>query len=164
MEPQSVSEYCPRCQVVQPTFHFTENGAPRRRCQTCGFPVESPITPEPPPSPAAGTRDIKILCVDDDPLISQMLGDILRFHGYTVEIAPDGEAGLDVAARWRPNLVLLDVMMPGIDGFEVCRLLKADPSTKAIPVIFLTAMNDPSLTSKRAPSWRCRRPRTQRLW
>jgi CheY-like chemotaxis protein len=96
----------------------------------------------------AASREVKILCVDDDPLIRQMLGDILRFHGYAVETAPDGEAGLEAVGRDRPSLILLDVMMPGIDGFEVCRLLKADPTTQAIPVVFLTAMNDPSLNAK----------------
>jgi CheY-like chemotaxis protein len=125
-----------------------EDGVPRRRCQTCGFPVEAALTQKSQPAAEATAREIKILCVDDDPLIRQMLGDILRFHGYTVETAPDGETGLEAAGRERPNLILLDVMMPGIDGFEVCRLLKADPVMKAIPVIFLTAMNDPTLNAK----------------
>jgi DNA-binding response OmpR family regulator len=110
--------------------------------------VEAALAQEPPPLTDAIAREVKILCVDDDPLISQMLGDILRFHGYTVATAPDGETGLEAAARERPNLILLDVMMPGIDGFEVCRLLKADAALKAIPVIFLTAMNDPALNAK----------------
>jgi DNA-binding response OmpR family regulator len=110
--------------------------------------VEAALTQEPHPLADAIAREIKILCVDDDPLISQMLGDILRFHGYTVVTAPDGETGLEAAVRERPDLILLDVMMPGIDGFEVCRLLKADPAMKAIPVIFLTAMNDPTLNAK----------------
>ena len=148
MEQQSVSEYCPRCQVVQPTFQFVESGAPRRRCQTCGFPVEAALAQKPQPIAEANAHAIKILCVDDDPLIRQMLGDILRFHGYAVETAPDGEAGLEAAGRERPDLILLDVMMPGIDGFEVCRLLKADPAMKSVPVIFLTAMNDPALNAK----------------
>src|SRR5512145_416887 len=148
MEQQSVSEYCPRCQVVQPTFQFTENGTPRRRCQMCGFPVEAALAQEPQPVAEATAREIKILCVDDDSLILQMLGDILRFHGYTVVTAPDGETGLEAAGRERPSLILLDVMMPGMDGFEVCRLLKANPAMTAIPVIFLTAMNDPKLNAK----------------
>lgn len=148
MEQQSVSEYCPRCQVVQPTFQFSEGGTPRRRCQICGFPVEAALAQEPQPAAEANPRETKILCVDDDPLIRQMLGDILRFHGYKVETAPDGETGLEIAGRERPNLILLDIMMPGIDGFEVCRLLKADPVMKAVPVIFLTAMNDPALNAK----------------
>ena len=149
MEQQSASEYCPRCQVVQPTFQFTEDGVLLRRCQACGFPVETSLTLE----TAAGedptdAREIKILCVDDDPLILQMVGDILRIRGYMVVTAPDGETGLEAAARERPDLILLDVMMPGIDGFEVCRLLKADPVMKAIPVVILTAMNDPKLNTR----------------
>ena len=149
MEQQSFSEYCPRCQVVQPTFQFTEDGVLLRRCQTCGFPVETGLTLEAASdTDQAGAREIKILCVDDDPLILQMLGDILRFRGYTVVTAPDGETGLEAAGRERPDLVLLDVMMPGIDGFEVCRLLKADPVLKAIPVVILTAMNDPKLNTR----------------
>lgn len=148
MEQQSVSEYCLRCQVVQPTFQFVENGTPRRRCQTCGFPVQAALTQESQPAVKPAASETKILCVDDDPLILQMFGDILRFHGYTVVTAPDGEAGLEAAGRERPNIIFLDVMMPGIDGFEVCRLLKTDATTKAIPVIFLTAMSDPSLNAK----------------
>jgi DNA-binding response OmpR family regulator len=148
MEQQSVSEYCPRCQVVQPTFQFLEDGVPRRRCQTCGFPVEAALAEEAQSLAQSSAQEIKILCVDDDPLILQMLADILRFHGFTVETAPDGEAGLEAAGRLQPNLILLDVMMPGIDGFEVCRLLKADPAMKPVPVIFLTAMNDPALNAK----------------
>jgi len=110
--------------------------------------VEAALAQKPQPITEANAHAIKILCVDDDPLIRQMLGDILRFHGYAVETASDGETGLEAAARERPDLILLDVMMPGIDGFEVCRLLKADAAMKAIPVIFLTAMNDPTLNAK----------------
>ena len=69
MEPQSALEYCPRCQVVQPAFPFIENGVPRRRCQTCGFPVGAALTQPPPPVIEAAQRGIKILCVDDDPLL-----------------------------------------------------------------------------------------------
>jgi CheY-like chemotaxis protein len=99
----------------------------------------------PPPS---DPHEIKILCVDDDLLILQMLGDILRLRGYTIVTASDGEAGLNAAARERPDLILLDVMMPGIDGFEVCRLLKADAVLKAIPIVILTAMNDAQLSAR----------------
>jgi CheY-like chemotaxis protein len=92
--------------------------------------------------------DIKILCVDDDPLILQMLGDVLRLRGYTVVTAADGEAGLDAAMLEHPDLILLDVMMPGIDGFEVCRVLKATDALKNIPVIILTAMNDTKVNER----------------
>ena len=148
MELQSASEYCPRCQAIQPTFQFIEDGVPLRRCQICGFPVEATLTPEPRSDADDVRRATKILCVDDDPLIRQMLGDILRFHGYVVVTAPDGETGLQAARRERPDLILLDVMMPGMDGFEVCRILTADPAMKSTPIIILTAMNDPLLNVK----------------
>jgi len=140
------SEYCPKCQLVQPTFEFTEDTRTVRRCVMCGFPVESGLVlesaevlglPRPP--------EVKILCVDDDPLILQMNGDILRFHGYKVLIALDGPSALEIAARERPALVLLDIMMPGMDGFEVCRRLKADHVLRTIPIIILTAMTDTKL-------------------
>lgn len=148
MEQQSVSEFCPRCQAVQTTFQFVEDGVPLRRCQICGFPVETALPSESRSGTAPGSQEIKVLCVDDDPLIRQMLGDILRFHNYVVITAPDGEAGLETALRDRPDLILLDVMMPGMDGFEVCRHLKADPAMKSTPIVILTAMNDSMLNVK----------------
>lgn len=146
MEDRSASEYCPKCQLVQPTFEFTEDIRTVRRCLMCGFPVESGLVLETAealgvPSPP----DVKILCVDDDPIVLQINGDILRFHGYTVLPARDGPTALQVAARERPALILLDILMPDMDGFEVCRRLKADPELRAIPVIVLTAMTDPKL-------------------
>ncbi|HSB72590.1 MAG TPA: response regulator [Candidatus Methylomirabilis sp.] len=149
MEERHASEFCPRCQSVQRTLQFTEDAHLVRRCQVCGFPLEGGLVLEGGesaglPSPS----EVKILCVDDDPLILQLIGDILRFQGYTVLTARDGPSGLEAATRERPSLVLLDVMMPGLDGFEVCRRLKADPDLMAIPVIILTAMADPALRSR----------------
>jgi CheY-like chemotaxis protein/Zn ribbon nucleic-acid-binding protein len=149
MEMQPPSEYCPRCQSTQPIFQFDEDGVPVRRCQTCGFPVETGLALETDQEKGIqATPEIKILCVDDDPLIREMLGDILRFRGYSVATAADGEVGLEAVTRDRPDLILLDVMMPGLDGFEVCRRIKADPELKQIPVIILTAMNDPKLNAR----------------
>ena len=146
MADQPLSEYCPKCQLVQPTFEFIEDNRTVRRCVMCGFPVESGLVLESAqalgvPSPP----EVKILCVDDDPLILQLNGDILRFHGYKVLTALDGASALEIAARERPALVLLDIMMPGMDGFEVCRRLKADPVLRSIPIIILTAMTDTKL-------------------
>jgi len=69
---------------------------------------------------------------------------MLEDRGYQVLLAPNGAVALKNAARAKPNLILLDIMMPEIDGYEVCRRLKADPETEAIPVIFCTArdLND----------------------
>ena len=83
-----------------------------------------------------------ILVVDDTPDNLALMSDILK-DDYKVKVANNGEKALMIAAgESKPNLILLDIMMPGIDGYEVCRRLKADPATKDIPVIFLTARSD----------------------
>ncbi len=83
-----------------------------------------------------------ILMVDDVPANIRILADALQAD-YDVMVATDGESALRLAAAMeQPNLILLDVMMPGIDGYEVCQRLKHDPRTRAIPVIFVTARTD----------------------
>ncbi|MFZ4616607.1 MAG: hybrid sensor histidine kinase/response regulator [Rectinemataceae bacterium] len=82
-----------------------------------------------------------ILVVDDVAANLKLLGEILKTEGYKVRQAPNGELALQVAAREKPDLILLDVMMPGMDGHEVCRRLKADPALKDIPVIFISALD-----------------------
>jgi putative two-component system response regulator len=81
-----------------------------------------------------------ILVIDDTPANIQVVMDLLRVEGFRVLIAEDGEDGIESARAGSPDLILLDAMMPGIDGFETCRRLKADPRTRDIPVIFLTAL------------------------
>ncbi|MBK6898946.1 MAG: response regulator [bacterium] len=83
----------------------------------------------------------KILIVDDEPYILSILDFSLDAEGYTVLQAADGDAALSLAADQQPDLVILDVMMPRLDGFETCRRLKADLRTKDIPVVLLTARN-----------------------
>lgn len=83
-----------------------------------------------------------ILIVDDIPTNIKVLFDILNQAGFRVTVAKNGQSALAKAKEALPNLILLDVMMPGIDGFETCRHLKADPKTKDIPVIFMTARSD----------------------
>lgn len=80
-----------------------------------------------------------ILVADDDPLIVRLLEHRLRHRGYDVISAPDGEAALDLANSEKPDLILLDGMMPGLDGFEVLRRLKENDETIGIPVVMLTA-------------------------
>ena len=81
----------------------------------------------------------KILLIEDDPDIQDLVRYSLGQEGFGVETCSDGSAGLMAARRERPDLILLDVMLPGLTGNEVCRKLKADHSTEAIPIIFLTA-------------------------
>ena len=84
----------------------------------------------------------KILIVDDVPANLDVLFQSLDSEGYDIMVATDGTTALEVAAYSQPDLTLLDVMMPGIDGYETCRRLKADEQLAAIPVIFLTARDD----------------------
>lgn len=84
----------------------------------------------------------EILAVDDVPASLSFLYEILSQQGYTVRTAPNGELALWTAAHRPPDLILLDVRMPGMDGFEVCRRLKANPVTASIPLIFLSADAD----------------------
>ena len=90
------------------------------------------------------TNSIKacILAVDDTPENLQLLMKILTQHGYDVRIAPDGTLALAFVQTTIPDLILLDVKMPEIDGYEVCRQLKANRQTAEIPVIFLSALQD----------------------
>jgi len=82
-----------------------------------------------------------ILIVDDTPANLRLLSDMLSEHGYSVRLAPSGKLALMSAQAVPPDLVLLDIMMPGLNGFEVCEQLKADPRTRDIPVIFLSALD-----------------------
>ena len=84
----------------------------------------------------------KILIVDDTPANIDVLDLFLEKEGYKISIAQSGESALDLADRISPDLILLDVMMPGIDGFETCRRLKSNDKTSDIPIIFITARNE----------------------
>lgn len=90
------------------------------------------------PQPAAASRG-RILVVDDNPDNLEVIATRLRFRGYEVEEVTNGEDALRAVGRHPPDLVLLDVMLPGIDGYEVARRIKADPSLPFIPVILVTA-------------------------
>ncbi len=83
-----------------------------------------------------------ILIIDDNAVNLQSLFKYLEKKGFKIFVASDGETGIDAANRSKPNIILLDVMMPGIDGFETCGRLKADEATRDIPVIFMTALTD----------------------
>lgn len=95
------------------------------------------------PTPAVSPlHGCKILVADDDRLNIRILAGILNREGYVVGSAPSGERALELYPELKPNLVLLDVMMPGIDGFETCRQLKKAYGDKCAPIIFITAKND----------------------
>lgn len=88
------------------------------------------------------TTDL-LLLVDDNPTNLEVLATIVTDAGYEIAIANDGESAIELLEYIRPDLVLLDIMMPGIDGFEVCNRLKSSPQFSGIPIIFMTALADP---------------------
>ncbi len=148
MATDSPSEYCPRCRLVQPAFEFLENEHTVRRCAACGFPVDCGLQLDSPPPGFPSPPEVTVLCVDDEPAVLEALGDALRFKGYRVVFASDGRGALEALARERPQLILLDIRMPGPDGYAVCRRVKADPATRGIPVILLTGVSDEALTRR----------------
>jgi DNA-binding response OmpR family regulator len=86
-----------------------------------------------------GADKVKVLVVDDEPMMVSFLRTGLRYEGFDISTASDGEEALAVAARVRPDLVVLDLMMPGIDGYEVCRQLRGDPD---VGIVMLTAKDE----------------------
>lgn len=80
-----------------------------------------------------------ILVIDDDELVSRTLQRALKLYGHQVMVANSGAEGLQIARRHRPDLFVLDIMMPGADGYQVCRQIRGDPLLTELPVLFLTA-------------------------
>jgi two-component system sensor histidine kinase/response regulator len=84
----------------------------------------------------------KILIVDDTPKNIQVLGSILRERGFEINVATNGREAVETAEKIIPDIILLDIMMPVMDGYEACKILKASESTSSIPIIFLTAKTE----------------------
>jgi CheY-like chemotaxis protein len=93
---------------------------------------------------SATGRKYRILVIDDNPANLRLLALMLGDHGFTVHTANGGQVALRFLEAIIPDLILLDGRMPEMDGFQVCERLKADPRTRDIPVIFVSASNDPS--------------------
>ncbi len=80
-----------------------------------------------------------ILIVDDEPNIVVPIEFLMEQNGYTVLVAGSGEEALEIIGKHNPDLVLLDIMLPGIDGYEVCEIIRLDPKCQHVKIIFLTA-------------------------
>ena len=94
----------------------------------------------PPPEVAEGPW--RVLIVDDEPLNRALLEVMLGGQGYELLTAASGEAALAVVAQQRPDLIVLDIMMPGMDGYQVAATIKANAATRQIPIIMLSALDD----------------------
>jgi DNA-binding response OmpR family regulator len=103
-----------------------------------------PDAPPPPRRPTDGARPPRILIADDNPQGAELLEAYLSDGDYELRSAADGEQTLKEIGAWKPDLILLDIMMPRISGFEVCKRLRADPATRDIAVLMITALDQPS--------------------
>ncbi len=83
----------------------------------------------------------EILIVDDEPDVVVPIQFLMEQQGYLVMVAERGEDALDLIYQYKPDLVILDILLPGIDGYEVCEIIRLDPSCRDIKIIFLTARN-----------------------
>lgn len=92
--------------------------------------------------PSSGPAQKKILLVDDDDLICEALTTLLKKQGYTVATLPDGRGVAMEARQQKPGLILLDLMIPPLNGYKVLEELKADPATRSIPVFLVTGVSD----------------------
>ena len=138
--------FCSYCNSTQPRYEYKEGGRVKYRCQSCGCPVDVGSLDTDKAATVFGRA--KILCIDDDRLLLSLFSDALEAYSYQPLTAIDGPSGIEMAKKERPDLIILDVMMPKMSGFEVCRRLRAEPEFKDTPIIILTAMNDPDLNVK----------------
>ncbi|MFA5027808.1 MAG: HD domain-containing phosphohydrolase [Candidatus Methylomirabilota bacterium] len=112
-----------------------------RHIESLALPSPTPFFPETADPLAAEKERPRILIVDDSALDRQLLQDELEEAGYQVRTAGDGEEALVRVAEAPPDVILLDVVMPALDGYEVCRRLKSDPATILIPVVMITSLS-----------------------
>ena len=117
------------------------------------MPLTGPSLPALPSQAAQPSPNLRhgrtcILCIDDDALFRALIKDILEEANYTVLLAPDGETGLTLARQEQPDLVLLDLVLPGPNGFSVSAAFKEDPRLRHIPVLLLTRINNADLNPR----------------
>ena len=91
---------------------------------------------------------MQVLVIDDEVRDRDLVAAILQTAGYEVRLAESGAHGLEQVSAAPPDVILLDIQMPGMDGYEVCRLLRLAPGSRRIPVIMITASDDPALNSR----------------
>ena len=87
----------------------------------------------------------KVLIVEDSPVQAMALQKLLEDQGLRAIVAPNGRVGMEMAERWKPDVIVLDIKMPDMDGFEVCQHLQRNPGTSHIPIVMLTVYSEPPM-------------------
>jgi len=144
MNPSREMISCRFCVSRQPKEMYLQDGRTRYRCASCGSPE--------PEGTVQTVADLftapKVLFIDDDPLVRALLQTAVPALDFEVLTAASGPAGIALARRETPDAIVVDVLMPHMSGFEVCRQLRADPSFRHIPIILMSARPDPALEQK----------------
>jgi CheY-like chemotaxis protein len=97
------------------------------------------------PGDTKSPEELTVLCIDDDPLVLQFYRGLLEPRGYRVLTAAEGLHGFGIAEQHRPDVILLDVMLRGLSGYDICRTFRADPALGTIPIILLTVWDGPNV-------------------
>ncbi len=134
---------CPYCFSTQYKEAYVKDGVRRWRCVSCGCPVGEASV-----QATDVFRRPKVLFVDDDPLLLAMLKPAMVERGFEVITAADGPSGIETARTEQPELVVADVFMPHMSGFELCRRLRSEPNFDRTPIIVMSARPDPALEEK----------------
>jgi len=136
--------FCPHCNRAEVAHEYFDGTSEVVRCEVCGLPIEKdagnqPSTPAP---------HLKLLFIDDDQFLLGFLREFATTHGFLPLTAPDGRTGISLAIQERPDLIIIDAMLPAADGFDVCRRMRAEPDLKDTPILIFTALQDPTITAK----------------
>lgn len=97
-----------------------------------------------------------VLIIEDDPDVRELTAIMLELRGWITQTAPDGRAGLEAVHKMHPDVILCDIMMPELDGFQVLQALRADEATRLLPFVFVTALRDPRVADSTAADGHCR--------
>jgi twitching motility two-component system response regulator PilH len=130
---------CPQCGVPNVVTEGQRDAGEGVVCAHCGESL--------PRDASAAARPPTVLCIDDDPLVLHFYRDFLTAHGYRTLTVMDGLQGVALAHQDRPDVILLDVMLRGLSGFDICRKFRADPALGVIPIILITVWDHPSVAT-----------------
>jgi len=130
---------CPHRHLPQVVSQKPSDPPGEGSCPNCGGPV--------PWGPAPATQPPTVLCIDDDPLVLHFYRAFLAQHGFRVLTATDGLQGLALATQDRPDVVLLDIMLRGLSGYDICRKFRTHPTLGSLPVILITVWDQANVAT-----------------
>jgi DNA-binding response OmpR family regulator len=133
--------FCPICRSTQPANEDRVEDRPVSLCAGCGAPIGEPSCDGGQPSSGRPT----VLCIDDDPFVLSFYVNFLEPRGYRTLTAEDGLLGIQIATRELPDVILLDVMLRGLSGFDICRKLRDVDELQSTPIILLTVLDEPGI-------------------